>query len=71
MDSWLEPLIALAREKVVPNPGPDPVRELTIASVWAQVANVRKLVNNLPVQVHGWLYELEQGRLVALDEPKP
>ncbi|TDL27041.1 carbonic anhydrase [Rickenella mellea] len=78
LERWLAPLISLARDlRLSTAPRDQALAVLVDESVKTQVANVcksdvieRAWAGGKNVYVHGWVYELESGRLRDLDVSK-
>lgn len=78
LNKWLAPLTTLAYEMSL-SEGPKGLRALVDENVRAQVANLAKAetitqsktkgkgIPGQGVWVHGWIYELETGKLVDLN----
>lgn len=72
---WLTPLINLAKSHNLPSQGKEAgVPKLLDASIKTQVDNIAATsvvqnawANGNPVTIHGWLYNLESGKLLDLD----
>ncbi len=67
MAAWLRPLVELVKRNWHPNITVDQVVALNIRE---QVQHVRKALHGRDVQVHAWVYDLGEGLIRQLPEPR-
>jgi carbonic anhydrase len=64
INRWLLPLTKLAASLV---PSSDPLVQLVEENIRAQVANISSTETGRKVWIHGWVFEIEKGRLRDLN----